>query len=99
MREVLEDFHESIRIDDQRITNLRYANDTIPLVCSSRKELMYLLGAVESASERRGLLLNTKKTKIMVIDDDRPYHGEDFKLDGGVIEKTTGFEFLGSVKR
>ena len=53
-------------IGGQWITNLRYADDT-SLVCSSRKELMALLKAVKTASEERGLMLNTKKTKIMVV--------------------------------
>ncbi len=33
------------------------------LVCGSKNELLDLLNAVKSASEKRGLLLKTKKTK------------------------------------
>ena len=53
-------------IGGQRITDLRYADDTT-LVCSSRKELIALLKAVKTASEERSLMLNTKKTKIMDV--------------------------------
>ena len=96
MREALEDFPGGVKIGGRRITNLRYADDTT-LVCGSKKELLDLLKAVKSASERRGLLLNTKKTKIMVIDDDRKDQDEGFVLDGNNIDEVESFEFLGSV--
>ena len=53
---------------------MRYADDTT-LVCSSKEELLELLGAVKEASEKKGLLLDTKKTKIMVVDDRREDQG------------------------
>ena len=62
------------------------------LICSCKEELMELLNWVKIASEKKGLLLNTKKTKIMVIDkgtDDR-----EFILDGEKIEEIQQFEYL-----
>jgi len=73
-----------------------HADDTT-LVCGSKKELLDLLKAVKSASEKRGLKLNTKKTKIMVIDEERNDEEEGFTLDGNNIEEVASFEFLGSV--
>ena len=67
MREALEGFEGGVSFGGMKITNLRYADDTT-LVCASRKELMNLLKRIKIASERKGLLLNTKKTKIMVLD-------------------------------
>ena len=67
MREALEELDGGIKIGGRRITNLIYADDTT-LVCGSRQELLKLLKDVKDASERRGFLLNTKKTKVMVID-------------------------------
>jgi hypothetical protein len=56
---------------------------------------MNLLEATKVASEKRGLLLNTKKTKIMVVDENRD-DDENFIIDGNVIEEVQSFEFLGS---
>ena len=62
--------------------------------CSSTNELMDLLCCVKEASEK-GPLLNTKKTKIMVTD--KQSSGEDFLLDGQVIEEVSEFGYLGSL--
>ncbi len=88
MRKALEEFQRGVKFGRQRITNLRYADDTI-LVCSSKEELLELLGAVKEAIEKKGLLLNSKKTKIMVpvVDDRRKDQGESFMLNGNVIEE------------
>ncbi len=59
--------------------------------------MMRLLEAIKEASERRGLLLNTKKIKIMIIDDTRNDDGEGFTLDGNIIEEVQSFDFLGSL--
>ena len=56
---------------------------------------MDLLRRVKEASEKRGLLLNTKQTNIMVID--KQSSGEDFLLDGKVIEDVSEFGYLGSL--
>ena len=53
------------------------------------------LRRVKEASEKKGLLLNTKKTKIMVID--KASSGKDFLLDGQVIEEVSEFGYLGSL--
>ena len=94
MREALEGFEGGVSFGGQRITDLRYADDTT-LICSSRKELMDLLHRVKQASEKKGLLLNTKKTKIMVMD--KQSSGEEFLLDGQKIDEVQDFEYLGSL--
>jgi hypothetical protein len=62
-------------------------------MCSSKEELMDLLKRVKVASEKKGLLLNTKKTKIMVMDKDSD--DRYFILDGEKIEEVQQFEYLG----
>ena len=47
------------------------------------------------ASEEKGLLLNTKKTKIMMLDKDDT--GSNFLLDGQNIEVVHQFEYPGSL--
>ena len=53
-----------MKIARKNINNLRYANDTT-LMAESKKELKNLLKRVKEASERAGLRLNIRKTKIM----------------------------------
>ena len=61
-------FMESQRIGHDlagtNINNLRYADDTT-LMAESKEELRSLLMRVKEESERAGLKLNIKKTKIM----------------------------------
>ena len=58
-------------------------------------ELMDLIRGVKEASEKKGLLLNTKKTRVIVID--KQSSGEDFLLDGQVIEEVSEFGYLESL--
>ena len=68
---------------------------------------MDLLRRVKAASEKKGLLLNTKKTKIMVIDEQSS--GEEFLLDyeprlansfrKWFLLSTSGWELQNSTKR
>ena len=48
----------------RNINNLRYADDTT-LMAETEKELKNLLMRVKKESEKTGLKLNIKKTKIM----------------------------------
>jgi hypothetical protein len=84
MREVLEDHDGGITIGGSKNTNLRFADDTT-LLCSTKSELLQLLQRTKEVSEHKGLILNTKKTKIMVVDRNRTDHS-DFKLGGEKIE-------------
>ncbi len=67
------------------------------LVCSSKKDQIELLKAEKGASQQRGLLLNTKKTKVMFVEEGRNITGNDFSVDGEVIEEVERFDFLGSI--
>ena len=60
----LEEAQAGIKIAGRNINNLRYANDTT-LMAESKEELMSLLMKVKEESEKVGLKLNIKKTKIM----------------------------------
>ena len=94
MKEDLEGFNGGVKFGGTKITNQRYADDTT-LVCNSRHELLDLLRRIKDASEKKGLLLNTKKTKIMVVDRNRTK--EDFTIDGQQIEEVSRLEYLGSM--
>ena len=53
-----------IKIAGRNINNLRYADDTTPMV-ESEEEIKSLLVKMKEESEKVGLKLNTQKTKIM----------------------------------
>ena len=52
------------KLESRNIINLRYAVDTA-LMAESKEELKSLLMKVKEESEKAGLKLNIKKTKIM----------------------------------
>ena len=58
----LEEAQAGIKIAGRNINNLRYADDTTPMV---KSELKSLLMKVQEESEKVGLKLNIQKTKIM----------------------------------
>ena len=60
----LEEAQAGIQIDGRNINNLRYADDTT-LMAESEEELKSFLMKVKVESEKAGLKLNIKKTKIM----------------------------------
>ena len=74
-----------------RNTNsLRYEDDTT-LMAESKEELNSLLITVKEDSEKSGLKLNIKKTKIMASSPIIPW-----QIDGEKVEAVTHFLFLGS---
>ena len=66
----LVEFQAGINIGGRNINNLRYADDTT-LVAESEEELKSLLMRLKEESERAGLKLNIKKTKIMASGCDK----------------------------
>ena len=62
----LEEAHAGIKIARRNISNLRYAADTT-LMAESEEKLKSLLMKVKEESEKVGLKLNIKKTKIMAF--------------------------------
>ena len=60
----LDEIQGGIKIAERNINNLRYAGD-ITLMAESEEELKSLLMKVKEESEKVGLNLNIKKTKIM----------------------------------
>ena len=60
----LEEAQAGIKTARRNINNLRYADDTT-LMAESKEELKSLLMKVKEESEKVGLKLNIKKTKIM----------------------------------
>ena len=79
-----------IKITRRNINNLRYADDTT-LMAESEEELMGLLMKVKEESEKGGLKLNIRKTKIMASGPITSW-----QIDGETMETVTDFLFSGS---
>ena len=78
-----------IKIAGRNIGNLRYADDTT--LMAESEELKNLLLTVKEESEKVGLKLNIKKTKIMASGPITSW-----QIDGETVETVTDFIFLGS---
>ena len=76
-----------IKIARKNVNNLRYADDTT-LMAEREEELKCLLMKVKEESEKTGLKLNIKKTKIMTFSPNTSW-----QIDGATV---TDFIFLGS---
>jgi hypothetical protein len=91
MREAgLEEVEEGIHIGGKVVNNLRFADDST-LAATKEEDLRSLLRSTKKASEKAGLYLNIKKTKVMTTTNVR-----SFKVDGEDIEVVKNFVFLGS---
>ena len=85
----LDESQAGIKIARANINNLRYADDTA-VMAESKGELQSLLKTVKQESEKVGLKLNIKKTKIMASGPIT-----SFQIDGKTMETVTDFIFLG----
>ena len=86
----LEEAQAGIKIAGRNINNLRYADDTT-LMVESEEELKSLLMKVKEESEKAGLKLNIKTSKIMASSPITLW-----QIDGESMETVTDFTFLGS---
>ena len=91
MRNVrLDELQAGIKISKRNINNLRYMND-ITLMAESEEELNGLLMRLKEESERVGLKLTIKKTKIMASGTNTSW-----QIDGEAMEIVTDFILGGS---
>ena len=86
----LEEAQAGIKIAGRNINNLRYTDDTT-LMAESEEELESFLMKVKEESEKVGLKLNIRKTKIMASG-----HITSWEIDGETVETMADFIFLGS---
>ena len=86
----LDELQAGIKIGGKNINNLRYVDDTT-LMAESEEELKSLLMRVKEQSEKAGLRLNIKKTKIMAFG---PITTS--QVEGEKVEIVTEFLYFGS---
>ena len=85
----LDEAQSGIKIAGRNINKLRYADDTI--LMAEREKLKSLLMKVKEESEKVGLKLSVKKTKIMASS-----LITSWEIDGKTVETVTDFIFGGS---
>ena len=85
----LDEAQAGIKSDRRNINNFRYTDDTT-LTAESKEELKSLLMNVKEESEKAGLKINIKKTKIMASGPITSW-----QIGAGKVEKVTDFVFLG----
>ena len=86
MRDVgVDEAQTGIKISGRNINNLRYADGTT-IMAESKEELKSLLMKVKEESEKVGLKLNIRKTKIMASNP-----VTSWQIDGEVRETVTDF--------
>ena len=86
----LDESQAGIKIVRRNINNLRCADDTT-IMAESKEELKSLLMKVKEESEKAGLILNIKKTKVMASSPITSW-----QIDGEKVVTVTNFLFLGS---
>ena len=86
----LDDLQTGIKTGRRNINNFSYADDTT-LIAESKEELKSFLMRVKEESERAGLRLNIKKTKIMASGPITAW-----QIEGDKVEVMTDFLLLGS---
>ena len=84
----LDEAQAGIKIARRNISNLRYVADTT-LMEESEKELKSLLMRLKEESEKAGLKLNIKKTKIMASTAITSW-----QINGETVETVSDFIFL-----
>ena len=85
---------EGIRVGGYNMNNLRYADDTV-LISDSQEGLQALIDKVGTESEKKGLLLNVKKTECMLITKKSNNTIIDLKYKGMSIKQVHKFKYLG----
>ena len=86
----LEEAQAGIKIAGRHINNIRYADDST-LMTESEEELKSLVIKVKGESEKVGLKLNIKKTKIMASSPITSW-----EIDGETVETVADFILGGS---
>ncbi|KMQ89503.1 endonuclease-reverse transcriptase [Lasius niger] len=93
MRQVLEDWNGGVTIGGEKISNLRYADDTL-LVARSKEELLALLDRLNNTSLDYGLHINNTKTRIMIVDREHNFPGTSRIDRFEVVDK---FVYMGAL--
>ena len=82
-----------LNINGININNIRYVDDTT-LLASNNEDLQKIFDVVKSTSVQKGLDMNVKKTKTMVISKKEGIQAT-IQVDGKQLEQVQQFKYLG----
>lgn len=94
MRRTLENWNGGVKICGRRVSNLRFADDTL-LIANNPEELLEFLRRLEEVSREYGLKINAVKTKVMIIDRDNESQRQPGRI--GNFEVVDKFVYLGAM--
>ena len=82
-----------LNINGTNINNIRNVDDTT-LLANSNADLQKIVDVVKTTSEQKGLAMNVKKTKTMVISKNEDIQAK-IKVDGKQLEQVRQFKYVG----
>ena len=85
-----------VKINGHKSNNLRYADDTV-LIAEDEASLQDLVTAVKDESEKCGLLMNIKKTKVILLTKDTKEKKVSIHIDHKEVEQVQSFTYLGQL--
>ena len=85
-----------MKINGHNINNLRYADDTV-LIAEDEANLQDLVTAVKDESEKCGLLMDIKKTKVMLLTKDTKDKKVSIHIGYKEVEHVQSFTYLGQL--
>ena len=83
-----------VNINGNLINNLRFADD-IDLIDENFNNLIKQIETTSDSAKQAGLIINAKKTKIMVFREKD--NNQEIKISEETIENVNKFEYLGSL--
>ena len=97
MRKALHDFQGGVTITGHQGTHLRYVDDIV-LIAASMTELRDLANRVKLESERSGLFLNAKNTKVRKVRKvGDPADDNHILVNNEPVENVSNFTYLGAI--
>ena len=93
MRYTTDGWIVGISIGENKLSNLRYADDNTP-IAECEEELIQLIEMIERFSKVAELRINRAKTKVMVVDRSKPVAGANPNIQG--LEVVNSFVYLGT---
>ena len=85
-----------INVHGHNLNNIRYADDTA-LLADSEKNLQEIVTCVKSESSKKGLDMNTKKTKTMIISRNPAGKKVNIVVDDQYLEQIEKMKYLGTL--
>ena len=95
VQEAMENTDEGVKVGGVLVKALRFADDQA-MLAGSQKGLQEVMDKLTQVSEKYGMRINTKKTKVMVISKKEGKRVE-IKVYGQNIEQVKEFSYLGSL--